>query len=526
MTETITTTLTNDNDEYRFLSNPQSIFALDGDDVLVASGRTPFEDILIDGGDGTDALTHQGRLKLGDGVTFNDMEVLAADTVKVTDGATVDLSDFERNDSWAIYGSAGDETIIGTQDADFIRAGAGNDTVFANAGDIVHMGKGDDTLQFVQDGTAVVDVNDKGNGTIRYANGDVIKFRGVENFEEIAPPVETAEYVLDFNDGAAISNGDTILQDQFVVDLSTGLSNREGEIRPIDYDRGEVDSDQEAFNAFLPKTMGFERTDGSDFDFKSVSLGKGLRDGGNPDASNLAQTVEIIGYRDGEVAFSQTVTLEFGQTVTELNFTAIDRLEFVASGGSEGGTGVYSFDDLVFVADALPPVDTPDGPTEQVVDFDNDVTLVTGTEVLDGQFIAEVSRGESNIAGSLRSLDYDAGDVDDDLEAFNSWGATVGFRSADGDTFDFKSVSLANGSRADKTNANPDGLANTVEITGFDDGVALFTQTVDLTDTHTVQELNWTGIDQIEFRATGGGYDGADITNGGVFSMDDLVFIA
>jgi hypothetical protein len=49
---------------------------------------------------------------------------------------------------------------------------------------------------------------------------------------------------------------------------------------------------------------------------------------------------------------------------------------------------------------------------------------------------------------------------------------------------------------------------------------------IDLTFDHVTHDLNWEGIDHIEFVASGGTITNDYVENAGWLSMDDLVFIA
>lgn len=347
-----TITLTEAMDVYDLPRGLQAVYGLGGDDMFNVIHRGFYSAMLIDGGAGIDSLARSDTLILGDGITFANMEVLDAPKVKITSGATVDLSDFETSHAGRIVGSAGNETIIGTQDADTIHTGRGDDIVEAGAGDMVRMGSGHDTLRFVQDGTAQVEVNARGHGTITYGNGDVITFWSVESFEEIIPPTT---YVLDFNNGLRLGDGDATLVGDFVAHVSQGEHDIQGLIMPYDYEQGAGDPDLEAFNSW-GATVGFSRADGDVFDFARLSLANTSKQvPENIPEYKWANSVEITGYNDGVAIASRSIDLTFEHVVHDLGFEGIDYLEIRASGGgiSNGhvqNAGWFSMDDLTFIA--------------------------------------------------------------------------------------------------------------------------------------------------------------------------------
>lgn len=175
----------------------------------------------------------------------------------------------------------------------------------------------------------------------------------------------------------------------------------------------------------------------------------------------------------------------------------------------------------------FPQIEIPEAPTEYVLNFDNGVSVTDGDQVLDGNFVIDIGQGKYDIQGIVTPSEYGGESADTDLEAFNSWGATFGFSLVDdAGEFDFGSLSLANTSRADPTNIPEGSWANAVTINGYNDGETVQSIEIDLTFEHVTHDLNWEGLDHIEFVASGGDITNDHVENAGWFSMDDLVFIA
>lgn len=177
---------------------------------------------------------------------------------------------------------------------------------------------------------------------------------------------------------------------------------------------------------------------------------------------------------------------------------------------------------LGFFPDLVPPVET----TEYVLDFNQTARFGYGDTVLDGAFMLSVGSGRDGLEGALATNEYGGATPDADLEAFNAWGATIGFSKSDGDTFEFSSVSLANAARSDTTYVPEENWANTVTINGYRDDVLVASAEIDLTFDHVTHELGWDDLDRVDFMPTGGGITDEYVENAGWFSMDDVVFIA
>lgn len=163
---------------------------------------------------------------------------------------------------------------------------------------------------------------------------------------------------------------------------------------------------------------------------------------------------------------------------------------------------------------------------EFVLDFNDGTRIKDGDQVLDGTFIASVSKGQRDIDGALASNEYGGTTPDADLEAFNAWGATVGFSKSDGEEFNFNSVSLANASKSDTTYTPESNWANQVTINAYNDAVLVHSAEVDLTFDHITHEFDWRDVDHVEFVASGGEITNDHVENAGWFSMDDLSFFA
>ncbi|SDX35632.1 hypothetical protein SAMN05444358_10513 [Ruegeria halocynthiae] len=174
----------------------------------------------------------------------------------------------------------------------------------------------------------------------------------------------------------------------------------------------------------------------------------------------------------------------------------------------------------------FPELTPPVALEEFVLDFDDGTRIKDSDQVLDGTFIASVSKGQRDIDGALAPNEYGGSTPDTDLEAFNAWGATVGFTKSDGDEFNFDSVSLANASKADTTHIPESNWANQVTINAYNDDVLIHSAEVDLTFDHVTHEFDWRDIDHLEFVASGGEITNDHVENAGWFSMDDLSLFA
>ena len=174
----------------------------------------------------------------------------------------------------------------------------------------------------------------------------------------------------------------------------------------------------------------------------------------------------------------------------------------------------------------FPELTAPDPLEEFVLDFNDGTRINDSDQVLNGAFIASVSKGQSNTDGILTPYEYGGSNPDPDLEAFNSWGATVGFSKSDGEEFNFNSVSLANASRSDTTYIPESNWANQVTINAYNGDELVHSAEVDLTFDHVTHEFDWRDIDHVEFVASGGEITNDHVENAGWFSMDDLSFFA
>lgn len=165
--------------------------------------------------------------------------------------------------------------------------------------------------------------------------------------------------------------------------------------------------------------------------------------------------------------------------------------------------------------------------TEMVLDFNDGMDILNGWTTLDDTFVVDVGQGESGLQGRVMTNEYGgATEQDADLEAFNSWGATVGFEMVDGGDFDFASISLANASKSDTQYIPEYKWANQVTINGYNDGVLVDQMLIDLTFDHVTHDVGFEGIDRLELVASGGGVTNQYVENAGWFSMDDLTFLA
>jgi hypothetical protein len=100
------------------------------------------------------------------------------------------------------------------------------------------------------------------------------------------------------------------------------------------------DADSEAFNGWAAD-IGIQLTSGDEFDFLSASLADGYSSS-TPEQAD-ADTVTMNGYNDGDLIYSETITLADQHEVEDFNFTGIDKLEMLP-----GTNGWYSIDDMSF----------------------------------------------------------------------------------------------------------------------------------------------------------------------------------
>ena len=196
--------------------------------------------------------------------------------------------------------------------------------------------------------------------------------------------------------------------------------------------------------------------------------------------------------------------------------------DFAEDGGREV-TRYMSVDDIPEAyLSYFPELDTG---TEQVLDFNDRRSIHDGDTVLDGALSVDVSQGQYDIQGIVMPHEYGGETPDRDFEAFNSWGATIGFTAQGEDEFDFSSLSVANSSRADTTGVPESNWANAITINGYNDGGLVQSIEIELTFEHTTYDLDWENLDRIEFVASGGGITNDHVENAGWFSIDDLVFV-
>ncbi len=172
----------------------------------------------------------------------------------------------------------------------------------------------------------------------------------------------------------------------------------------------------------------------------------------------------------------------------------------VTSYPDAGGKEISLYEKVEDIPESLfqyfPELTAPDPLEEFVLDFNDGTRINDSDQVLNGAFIASVSKGQSNTDGILTPYEYGGSNPDPDLEAFNSWGATVGFSKSDGEEFNFNSVSLANASRSDTTYIPESNWANQVTINAYNGDELVHSAEVDLTFDHVTHEFDWRDIDQ------------------------------
>lgn len=224
-------------------------------------------------------------------------------------------------------------------------------------------GKRAQILQFDGDDSApwvlqVTDYPAEGPRVVtRYETVDDIPDALSQHFPELTPPVVLEEFVLDFNDRTDIEDGDQVLDGEFTAHISKGINNLDGFLNPSEYLGTTTDSDSEATNAWAA-TVGFSKSDGEEFDFRSVSLANSSQSQFGTSTvpeEYWADQVTINAYNDDVLIHSSEVNLTFDHMVHEFDWRDIDFIEFVASGGEitndhVENSGWFSMDDLTFLA--------------------------------------------------------------------------------------------------------------------------------------------------------------------------------
>ena len=136
-------------------------------------------------------------------------------------------------------------------------------------------------------------------------------------------------------------------------------------------------------------------------------------------------------------------------------------------------------------------------------------------------FIFVADGGAFSYDPGLSPIEYDGADAD--REVSNGYAHKyLGITHEDGENFDFTS-----GYFADGNTSSPFSMfdANTLEVSGYNDGALLYTKTVNLNESAMTQEMfDFRGIDELTIEVTGGGTSGNGVTNTGWYSMDNLEF--
>lgn len=189
----------------------------DGDDRLIGG----LGDDFLFGGAGNDTLVGGEGNDLLDGGEGIDTVDYSAET----DGVTVDLGtgkahgDGIGSDSLIgienAIGGAGDDVLIGNDQANRLEGGAGNDRIVAGAGDTVLGGDGDDMIEIVAGAGAAANVDGgAGRDTIKLlgaGNGTLAAAAGVERLEVVSGSWSVAGSAgydeIAIRNGAAVTSG-------------------------------------------------------------------------------------------------------------------------------------------------------------------------------------------------------------------------------------------------------------------------------------------------------------------------------
>lgn len=122
---------------------------------------------------------------------------------------------------------------------------------------------GDDSAAWL---LRVTDVDaDGGREVTRYASVEEIPEELLGFFPDPIPPVETTEYVLDFNQTARVGGGATDLDGAFVLSVGSGRDGLVGALAANEYGGAAPDPDLAASGA-RGATIGFAKSDGDTFE--------------------------------------------------------------------------------------------------------------------------------------------------------------------------------------------------------------------------------------------------------------------
>ncbi|PRY75481.1 hypothetical protein CLV80_11268 [Yoonia maritima] len=148
---------------------------------------------------------------------------------------------------------------------------------------------------------------------------------------ELNLPREEIEYILDFNDGARLHDGERIFDGAISVNVYTPDNvnpNSQGALLPYEYSGRTsaigADPDLEAANTFA-STIAFTATNNDDFIFHSISLANDyMMTGGVNSRSDLrANTVTVNGYDRDELVETVEIDLTFQHITHDLGWEGV-----------------------------------------------------------------------------------------------------------------------------------------------------------------------------------------------------------
>ena len=476
------------NDVLRLFDTNDRVNSGTGDDIVYMGAGNDF----VDGGDGNDTLYGEAGNDLMFGLYGDDT---------MFGGTGNDVLNGNWGHDW-IYGGDGDDTIDGGAGNDVIDGEAGNDVIDGGIGnDLINGGIGNDVIN---SGTGN-DVINGGNGadTVYGGRGSDVIYGGAGNDHLYGGKGNDVIYGGSGDDYINGGKGHNTLfgdvgNDVIVTgDHTSTVDGGDGD--DVIIARLKKGGDHTLTGGEGADTFEFiyqNSRKSADVVITDFELGvDGFMINGQDDQAwvdaSFALGTDVLTEVDGNVV------LDIGANDT-ITFVGMTELEFMAH---------YA------------------APVEYVLDFNDNLRLYNADTMLDGNFVVSIGQGQHNIQGILMPSEYGGATPDGDLEAFNSWGATVGFSQVDGETFEFASISLANGARSINSHMPAENWANTVTVNGYSDDLIVQSIEINLTLDHVTYDLNWQGIDHIEFVASGGGITNDHVENAGWFSMDDLVFL-
>ncbi|MBF0270109.1 MAG: FecR domain-containing protein [Alphaproteobacteria bacterium] len=271
-------------------------------------------------------------------------------------------------DSIALNGATGNETLIGTQKSDVIRAGAGDDVIIFDANDSLVDGEtGTDTLRLesdvdfraIEDGVIlnieVLDLAGSGGRIARLSEADVLAFSGETDTLTVTGDSSDLLYLHGnwINSGASWTGGGATI-------IVTGDVNVLQSSAAIDSSGGSEDG----IELFLGSRTGYRITGGAGgATVTDIDAGDGANEG-----SRFVAAGTTLRFQDGDLALSETA----GEFRINTTTDGVQRSPAVAAlKGADGGyvavwDGKYPDDSTAIVMQRYDAAGTPVGSETRV----------------------------------------------------------------------------------------------------------------------------------------------------------------